>query len=130
MSLAASIFAKLSGTTAITDLIGVGEACRAYPSIAPAGVVLPYVVWQEVASSPDLTLNEASASGLRQIQLSCVAATYAGALALASAIVAAMDNVTHAAGEVCLSCRVNDGFSEATDQFLRIVEAEFFAAPG
>jgi hypothetical protein len=128
--LAASIFTKLSADAAVTALIGSGDACRLYPGIAPAGVAVPYVVWQEISSSPDLTLGEASASARRMVQFSCVAATYIAAVALASAIVAALDNATLAAGEVCLSCSATDGFSEATDQFLRIVDADFFAAPG
>lgn len=129
MALAESIFAKLSAAAAVTALIGAGSASRLYPGVAPAGAALPYVVYSEVASVPDVTHDGPSTSGLRLVQLSCVAATYLGARSLAAKLIAAIDSVALAGGELCLSCKEQDGFSEATDQFLRIVEADFFAAP-
>lgn len=131
MALAESLFSKLSDAAGATAaLVGSGNACRVYPEIAPQGVASPYVVWQEIASVPDTTHDGASTSARRIVNIYCIAGTYAGALALSTAIVAALDSVALAGGELCVSCGVQNGFSEATDQFLRIVEAEFFAAPG
>jgi len=130
MGLAESIHTKFLATASITALIGADAAARVYPVIAPENTLAPYVAWQEIASTPDATLAEASASSIRLVQFSCVAGTYKAARDLAAAIVAALDNVTLAGSEVCLRCTEQDGYSEATDQFLRIVEAEFFGAPG
>lgn len=128
MSLAASIFSQLSTDTAIVAALGqaVGDSIRIYPGRAAPEAVAPYVVFQTISAPPDVTHGEASASGRHLIQFSCVASTYLAALTLGNLITAALDSVTLAAGEVCLSCSPSEGFSEATDQFLRIVEADFF----
>jgi hypothetical protein len=129
MALAESLYAKLGGTAAVTALIGSGDAMRLYPTILPTDVSGDYCVWQEMPPAPDNTLNEASTSGLRTVQLACVASTYLAARTIAAKIMAALDNATLVGGERCLSVRDFDGFSEATDQFVRIIEADFFAAP-
>jgi hypothetical protein len=119
MPLAENLFARLRALD-----LEVGEAI--FPGQAPAGTLAPYLVWQTVSTRPDVTHDAASASGLHLVQLSCIADSYAAARDLATALVAGLDSVTLAGGEVCLSCTEHDGFSEATDQFLRHVEAEFF----
>ena len=129
MALAESIFAKFNSDAALSAILGAGDTCRVFPDSAPFGTPTDYVVWQEVATVPDVTLGEASASGLRMVQFSCIADTYKRARDLAAAIIAALDNATLDGGVVCLSCSEQDGYSESTDQFLRIVEATFFAAP-
>lgn len=128
MPLGENLFSKLSSDSAVTALVGAGVACRIYPGIAPHAVTAPYVVWAVVSTSPDTTLDGPSESGVSLVQLSCVAANYTGVRNLAAAIVAAIDSVPLAGGEVCLSCREQDGYSETTEQFLRIVEADFFTA--
>jgi hypothetical protein len=121
MPLAESIFSRLRSVGTLA-----GESI--FPSIAPAGQAAPYIVWQLIASRPDTTLGEASASGIHIIQFSCVAATYKQARDLGAEVIAAIDNVTLESGEQCFSCNEQDGYSDATDQYLRIVEAEFFTA--
>lgn len=128
MALAESIFAKLSHVSSATGaLVGTGSDCRVHAGIAPTSPVVPYVVQTELPSAPDATLGEAAGSSRRTVQLSCVAATYRAARAIAAAIIADLDNATLAAGEVCLGCSDYDGFSEATDQHLCHVDADFFA---
>jgi hypothetical protein len=126
MALAESIFAALSADAAVTAHIGTGSTARLFPLIAPPGTAAPYVVFQLISLVPDLTLGEASASGRHLVQLSIVAPTYAAALALAIALTAALDSVTLAAGELCLSCTRHEAHVETTDEYLSIVEAEFF----
>lgn len=129
MSLAASIFTKLSDVASATGaIVGTGSACRVYPGIAPAGAAAPYVVAQELYSEPVNTHAAATTHALRTVQFSCVASTYAGALALASAVAADLDNVALAGGELCHSMRAQDGYAEGADLFLRIIDAEFFSA--
>lgn len=127
MALAESIYAKLADAASATAaLIGSGAACRLWPGIAPVDAQAPYIVWQVIAVSPDTTLGEAAASGNHLIQFSIVAGSYIGARDIGVAITTDLDNATLAASEVVLSCDAQDGYSEATDQFLRIVEASIF----
>jgi hypothetical protein len=127
MSLAASIFAKLSAEgSATAALLGTGEVCKVYASIAPIETVAPYAVWQIVSDAPHNTLNEARGSGSVMVQASCVAGTYVEAEAIGDAVMADLDNQTLAAGERCTSVSAQDGYSETTDQYLRLVEAMFF----
>lgn len=119
MPLAENLFARLRGLG-----LAVGESI--FPGQAPAGTLAPYLVYQTISTRPDATHDAAAASGIHLIQVSIVADTYAAARDLAVAIVAGLDSVTLAGGELCLSCAEQDGFSEATDQFLRHVEVEYF----
>lgn len=129
MALAESIFTKLSSAAGVTALVGAGSACRVVAGWAPDGTALPYVVVQEIASTPDTTHDGPSTSGQRLVQLTCVAGTYKAARDLAAAVIAAIDSVALSGGELCLACREQDGYSEAADVHVRIVEADFFAAP-
>lgn len=122
---AENIFARLSTTAALVALVD----DRIWPGRAEDSPIMPYVVWQEIDGQPDATFNEASTSGHRPVQFSCVAGTYAAAREIAKAIMVAIDSVPLAGGEVCLACSDFDGFSEPTDQFLRIVDTDFFAGP-
>lgn len=121
MSLAASIADRCTEAETLAAISG-----RLYPGQAPASPVVPYMVQQTISAPGDRTLGEQSASGRHLIQFSIVAATYKEALDLGNALIALLDDATLAAGEVCLGCNSQDGFSESTDQFLRIVEADFF----
>jgi hypothetical protein len=126
-----SIYTKLSATGAATAaILGTLVAARLYPTQAPVGALTPYAVMTEVSGVPNPTLGEASASASQLIQFSCVASTARGARLIAQAIVSDLDNVTLAGGEVCLSCSTQQGYSEATDQFLTIVEARYFVPAG
>lgn len=130
MSLAASLFTLLSGGSSATGaIVGTGSACKVFPGIAAHGTEAPYVVFQDVSSVPTLTHDAASSKSSRLVQFSCVASTYLGALALGAAVVADIDSVALAGGELCLACSQMDGFSEATDLYIRIVEATIWAGP-
>ena len=126
-----SIYTKLSAIGAATSaLLGEEALARLYPTQAPIGVMLPYAVMTEVSGTPDPTLGEPAASASQLIQFSCVATTARAARLVAQAIISDLDNVTLAGGEICLSCSTQQGYSEATDQFLTIVEARYFVPAG
>lgn len=128
MNLAEAIFARLSAEGSYTSRkLGVGPGARLYPDIAPEGVVAPYAVQQQIAEDPETTLAEASASGIRLLQLSCVAATAMEARAVAAAITADLDNQTLANGAKVLRVDSQSGFSDATDQYLRLVEVSVWS---
>lgn len=126
-----SIFSKLSASSAATAaILGETTESRIYATKAPVGTPPPYAAVIEVSGTPDPTLGEASASARQLVQFSCVADTTRTARLIAQAIIADLDNVTLAGGEVCLSCSTQQGFSESTDQFLTIVEALYFVPAG
>src|SRR5436190_208789 len=109
--LAESIFSRLRAVATLA-----GESV--FPVIAPEAQAAPYIVWQEISSVPDIVHDGASTSGRRVVQFSCVGNTYKEARNLGAQVVAALDSITLAGGEICLSCNELDGFSEATDQFI------------
>lgn len=125
MSFASSLYSKVTGDSSVAALVGT----KVYPVKVPQSAEAPLIVWQEVSSTPDTTLGEASTSGKRLVQFSCLASTYEGAIALGSAVVAALDNATLSNGATCISCTEDDGFSDDENQFIRLVEATFFSAP-
>lgn len=130
MALAESIFAKLSNAAAATAaLVGIGAVCRLYPTLAPSKVLHPYIAWQEVSAVPVVTHDGRSTFGTRLVQFSAVAETYLAARDLGAAIIHDLDSVTLAAGELCTHCTEMDGYSEDTNQYIRIIEATFMAAP-
>jgi hypothetical protein len=98
MSLDSTIFAALSSTSGVTDLIGAGADCRAYPDEAPPEAGRKYVTWQHVSSDPFAT--HAGAVGIQHdlVQVMCWAETPEEASALRAAVVAALDGVELAAG--------------------------------
>ncbi len=47
MTIESALYDKISGTTAITDLVGT----RIYPELAPAGVARPYLTYQVISTT-------------------------------------------------------------------------------
>ena len=74
--------AKLKGMEAVSDLVGT----RVYPTKAPQGVALPYVVYQLISRVPVNHSTGATQTNFQRIQVSCWAEDYDGALALAAAV--------------------------------------------
>ena len=66
------------------------SAGAAYQDIAPPSAPAPYIVWAEVVSSINNSLQGASATQNTRVQIDCYAATPATRQVLADAVVAAM----------------------------------------
>jgi hypothetical protein len=130
MSLPASLQTLFLATEALTSLVEGGAGMRIYPGMAPPGAPAPCIVWHSIASTPDTTLAEAAGSGVHTLQFSCLTTAegggYLAAHDLGVVLMAALDNATLAGGERVLSVFAHDGFSEAVDQFIRLVEARIF----
>lgn len=125
MTFAEALYTALTADAGLSALV----STRIYPVRPPQGVVSPFIVWQEISHVPYETHGEVSTAGLRDIQLTCVADTYDGALALSSATLAALESATYGNSAKCLTSSASDGFSEDTNQFLRLVESSFFSSP-
>jgi hypothetical protein len=118
MALHASIFAKLSDSLGATAaLVGSGNSCRVYPEQAPAATRLPYAVVSHVSTAPATTHGETYGTAHRLVQVSCFAATMAEALALRSAIISDLDNVTLADGDAAMLQDERSTYESAVDVF-------------
>lgn len=71
-----SVYEALSGASGVVALTD----SRIFPDEAPAGVILPYLVYQRISTDPDVThdQHEESASRLDgcRLQITAVAATH------------------------------------------------------
>lgn len=90
MTLAEDLFAALGQYAGLNALVG----ARIYPDVAPQGVAVPYVVWQEISDLEvnDLGGSSAESGGLDQyrVQVTCWAATGTQARAIRKQVRAAM----------------------------------------
>ena len=78
-----------------TALSGVAGG-RVFPNLAPNDVQAPYLVYLRVASVPENTLADGIPIDNTRVQIDCFDTTYAGALALAESVKAALraSNIT------------------------------------
>lgn len=120
MSLGSQIYATAQANAPLVVLIGT----KIYPVVAPQSAIMPYVVWQKVASDPANTHGEQSseADSLNQVQFTVLAATHDSLEAVCAALIAAFEGVkvltNHAAnleGEQDLSSEVPNAFLRGID---------------
>lgn len=123
MSLASAIFSVLSNDGPIALLIDSGTSCRAYPSFVPAGTAAPYAMWQHIGSDPQATHDGPVGIQHDLVQVMCFARTYAEAVALRGAIVAALDGVLIDTGMNPTLQDERDSYEEAVD--LHRCDADF-----
>jgi len=88
MTSAAALFAKLSATAEVTDLVG----DRIYPVRPEQGAAAPYIIFQQIGGDPGNTHNEAAGATIRMFQFACFALTFEDANALRDLVIAALDN--------------------------------------
>jgi len=67
---------------------------RVYPQVAPDKPTAPYIVYARVASSPENTLSSGQPIQQTRLQVDIFDKTYAGAIALAEQVIAAMTGAT------------------------------------
>ncbi|MFA5170423.1 MAG: DUF3168 domain-containing protein [Sulfuriferula sp.] len=63
---------------------------RVYPLVAPDSPVKPYIIYQNIANSPNNTLADGVPINNTRMQIDCYDVTYAGVKNLAAGIIAAM----------------------------------------
>jgi hypothetical protein len=81
------LFTKLSGTTAITDIVGK----RIYPQLAPDKVAKPYIVYQRISGPREQIMGGKSGVAYPRIQITCWASTYTAVKALAEVVRLALE---------------------------------------
>ena len=110
-----AIVAAIAASTAVTSFIGPDGL---YFGTVPGGTAFPYVVYQQIASSPDQSHSGPSGATERTYQFACFAATAFDAIALRDAVIAALDGVALATGEVPTLQDERDGnFDESVETF-------------
>jgi hypothetical protein len=110
-----ALVAALTANTAVAAFIG---ADGLYFVTVPAGAGFPYVVYQQIASSPDQCHAGPSAVTERTYQFACFAGTAAQAIELRDAVIAALDGVALSTGEVPTLQDERDGnFDENVEVF-------------
>lgn len=65
-------------------------AGRVYPLIAPNKPTVPFIIYQNIANTPEVTLADGIPINNTRMQIDCYDKTYAGAKALAVSIQIAM----------------------------------------
>ena len=116
MSIETTLYSTLSNNAGVAALV----STRIYPSLVPESAALPYVDYLNVAGSRINTLPGVGDAIRARIQMNCNATTYAGAVALADAVIAALE------GDGYLELEY-DLYSSETQTHTRIVDWSFIA---
>lgn len=82
-----ALYSYLSGYAGLTALVDK----RIYPFLAPQGVSAPYCVYSKIGNQRQYSHDGYSTLQRPRVQISCFAATYVTAHAIAEQIVAAME---------------------------------------
>lgn len=87
----ADLTTMILAATAVTAIIGTSTNCRLYPIMAPLKTVTPYCVFFQV--SPGRTYTHQGVTRVVQAvyQISCFHTTQDGAVALSTAVIAALE---------------------------------------
>lgn len=86
MNIQETIYEHLTTNAGLVALV----STRVYPAVLPQRPTLPALTYQRISGVPEYS-HSGRALMQSRFQISCWAATYAGAIALATAVKAAMD---------------------------------------
>lgn len=108
-----ALYAHLVGTAGVAALV----STRIYPQTIPQDVALPAIAYQRISGVREYSQSGPSQLAHPRFQLTCQAATYAGAKALANAVRAALSGYKGTMGGVggvvvggCFVVNETDGF--------------------
>ena len=90
MNIGKAIYGILSGTTAVTDIVGT----KIFPEIAEQETAVPFVIYQVQSVQPEDTHDGPSKLDEVRVEVLCYDDAYNGAADLASAVRAALDRVS------------------------------------
>ena len=89
MNIGKAVYGILSGTTAVTDIVGT----KIFPEIAEQETAVPFVVYQVQSVQPEDTHDGPSKLDEVRVEVLCYDDAYNGAADLASAVRGALDRV-------------------------------------
>ena len=87
----ADLTTMILAATAVTAIIGTSTNCRFYPIMAPLKTVTPYCVFFQISPGRTYTHNGFTGFQKATYQISCFHTTQDGAVALSSAVIAALE---------------------------------------
>ena len=107
MSIESALYDKLTGTAALTALIGSGNDCRLYPELAPASTTKPYVTFSTISTTRSRHFAGITNSQVdfARVQVDIWAATSVSRRDTAEAVRDAMDGFSGAMGDEALDVR-------------------------
>lgn len=94
MNLDAEIFAALQASSGLADLIGAGNAMRAYPGKAPQEAAYPLVVFTDPANVPNVVLDGPTGNWRARYQFSVWGPDLDAAKAVAAKVMEAIQAAT------------------------------------
>ncbi len=109
--LGSGLFAWVKTVSALTDLIGVGDACQFYPVAALEEKTLPLIVYEEQRDVQVTTHTSPPTLASSRVSFYCMAVDTAGAGALAEALRTALVNFSGAMGSVTVQGVIYEGSS-------------------
>jgi len=122
MAIEENLYSYLTNDAAIAALVGT----RVYPLTAEQGASLPLLVYQRVSTPREVSQSGSSGLAHPRFQISCLAASYGDAVALANAVVAALNGYkgTFGAGSIQASFVDTelDVYDFDTNRYRRIVD--------
>lgn len=90
MSLGAAIVTRLEAVSGVTDLVGTGDAARIYPLALPQRPTLEAITYQVITDIPEHAMGSDPGISHARLQVDCWGNDYTEAVALASAVHAAL----------------------------------------
>lgn len=100
MSVEAAIYSILSNTAAVTSLVGGSASPRIYPLGLPQGKPMPAIVYQQITSSDEVTVDGHLEPRTDRFQVNCWDDDPDGARALAEVVRTAMAAASGSHGSV------------------------------
>jgi hypothetical protein len=91
MDIGEVIFTLLKASSDVTDIIGAGDACKAFPIPAAQGSTVPYVTYQRIGGLPNATKLSPSTVDTIRYQVNIIAATQTLLEVLAEKVRLALD---------------------------------------
>jgi hypothetical protein len=117
MTVETALYSTLAGTSGVSALV----STRIYPGIAPESAAMPYIVYSLVGTDRLATLLGSGDYARKRMQIECVATTYAGSKALASAVVAALQSNGYQQSEY-------DLYDDVSQRYSCLIDWSFIAA--
>ena len=107
MSIETALYDRLTGTAAITALVGSGSSARIYPDLAPASTEKPYCTYRTVSTvrSRHFAGIAGSQVDFARVQVDVWAATALSRRSVADAIRDALDGFSGSMGDESLDVR-------------------------
>ena len=124
MTLEDALYTKLTGTTAVSDLVG----DRVYPAPLPQNIADPCISFQRIDTPREYSLTGYANLASPRIQVDCWAETYEGATALANAVRQAVQGFSGDIGSVTVYAVFvvdeRDSYEENSRSFRRSLDLQ------